>query len=875
MDDDIENETLEHLENKVASSVLSGLYSHYKLFDAFKSTSSAHKICDEENYPHKLSKLDENVVSICHNLEEILENFDNYCTLIDKTNHINCCEHLLYWMYGKINKEQWDVFNIQWIYFKFHKLLNKNISFNTQYKCNPEFLRVLDKGLLKNKKSLYDFLENYDAIKKALDNELGNNNYYCKYIKKIFLLYQKLVKEPGSQSIHAYKHEMKRFKEKIIDDELGFITEKCNKDSQIPLFDNETKVLNALINGQEQDIKIIEERTKNKYIYDIFRDFDKYMEYINLVKSEKNSYSSHADHYCENNMKTDILQSKEIKNVCKHFISYISYLSLNINEYNPRYKKYFGFLNYWLNNELKNTDKCATDFLKILENSVDRSFVAFKDYSMFKNYVYNIDGELREEMDILYKLYNNLNVIISSKEEKKCQENGKTFIHKFEEGIKKYNLTRNNDFYVELMKVWSRYINAKVKHQFCKNNSFPESPKMSKLNHEVILSYLSKTSELCETYTNQRLPILSHTNEKYEGILKSLSTSEIYKKLNSVTADVDTCVQFCTDVININNSDEKTNEIKKFCPQIAANIRKLSETLKETKSPYDRCTYLTYWAYENIMNVYSNNLDNINNKTLINELSKVVFMANSELSKENQCLFYFYGDISELKNEKHLHDYFKNYSEIKDYITSIEDNNRHAYCEYLKHINELYKSYIGKCCICFSYPEQACSEKCPKYFRCDKQYFPSDLMSTIGCQSEQIQETIEDVFKSVTLDHGIQKYTLLKSLNSNTDLHQISNEISQQNLYENQYKISEQISIYDPFNDIVLSSFGILGIFLTFFVFYKFTPLGSWFYRRKYKNKNISKNIQKINPKIVKGNKSQGSLVNSQKKRIRLAYQSS
>ncbi|GAB69444.1 hypothetical protein PCYB_001920 [Plasmodium cynomolgi strain B] len=319
------------------------------------------------------------------------------------------------------------------------------------------------------------------------------------------------------------------------------------------------------------------------------------------------------------------------------------------------------------------------------------------------------------------------------------------------------------------------------------------------MHQKVKAESLSKTMASCRTFINESVGTPQHWNQEYENILKQLSAYEIYDKLSKVTSDDNTCAKYCANIIN---SSEDIDEFKKLCPKLASNIMKLSETLKDTNSPYDRCTYMTYWTYEKIINIFNSHINNVHNKSVINELNKAVLMANSELTDKDKCLFSFTGNLLEWKGEKFLHDYFKNYDKIRTCITSTDGNSCNSYCGYLKHISKLYYSYINKCCSCYSYPERACFELCPKYFNCDISYFPNDLLSKIGCQEDEEKKekgesnkTAEEVFKNITVDHDvIRRSQIAKPCKG---------------------------LICDSFDTFALSSFLFLGIFLHFLSFTK------------------------------------------------------
>ncbi|KMZ81206.1 hypothetical protein PVIIG_02688 [Plasmodium vivax India VII] len=559
---------------------------------------------------------------------------------------------------------------------------------------------------------------------------------------------------------------MKNFKVNIIDKELDFIKKSCDAYLQKSMFRIDKKTLHTLINEQLKDVNITDASFGNKHLYDIFWDIKSYEEYETHALKEKNDYSDASENYCKPEKANGEENYNKIKDLCKPFISYFLYLTFKSVQNYHSGRRYLGYMNYWLNKELKKKQNniSATDFIDILNALLDNDFSVIDNYNKFKNIVYNTDEEVNKELDLLHDLHDYYNKIITeSSDQEKCSEYGQKFVELFKEGIRQYHVTKSKNFYIELLRIWSRYNNEKNKPKFC--NILPEPPEIKTLNQKEKEASLSKTIDSCKNYTNISLDTLQHWNREYEGVLKDLSAHEIYDKLNTASSDDNICAKYCANIIH---SREYIEDFKKLCPKLTSNIKNLSETLKDTNSPDDRCTYLTYWAYEKIINIFKSHAIHVHDKSVINALNQAVFMVNSELSSKDKCLFSFTGNLSEWKDEKLLHDYFKNYEKISKCSTSTNGTDCKSYCDYLKHISELYSSHINKCCSCYSYPKRVCSELCPKYFKCDIGYFPSDLLYNIGCkvkeeegeedeENEKSYETAEDVFRNVTVDLDVIK----------------------------------------------------------------------------------------------------------------------
>ncbi|SCO66702.1 Plasmodium vivax Vir protein, putative [Plasmodium vivax] len=633
-------------------------YLQYELFN--KVNSSTDKICNDKNDEHKKPKtINSHSLKLCYNMEDIFSSFSVLCPSYEEVGS-KCCEYLLYWLYGKVSNEEYDLFNIHWLYYKFHLLLEKTTWHHyKKIKCSTNFLRILNRKLLKNKKALYDFLDHYDIIKEELEDNtttITNKNQYCKYIGYIYRLFENMLMDPNSQSIQAYRHEMENFKAKIIDKDLDFIKNSCDTYLQKSMFRINKKTLHTLINEQLKDVKKTDVSFRNKHLvnYDIFWDLDSYQKYETYARKKNNGYSAASEYYCKPDKINAAEDYENIKDLCKLFISYFLYMSYNNDQNVPSGKRHLGYMNYWLNKELKkkNNNISATAFVEILNVLLDKYFSGIDNYNKFKNIVYNIDDKIFEELDLLRKLQDYYNKIITESTDKdKCPEYGRNFTKLFEEGIRKYHETKNKKFYIELLRIWARYNIEANGTKKC--NNLPEPPVIEKLNQKEKAASLSKTRELCKTYTNIRLDTPQHWNQEHASILEHLSANEVYNKLNKVTSDDNTCAKYCANIIH---STENIEEFKKLCPKLTSNIKNLSKTLEDTKSPDDRCTYLTYWAYEKIINIFDSNTRHVHDKFAINELNQAVFMANSEFPAKDKCLFSFTGNLSEWKDEKLLHE---------------------------------------------------------------------------------------------------------------------------------------------------------------------------------------------------------------------------
>lgn len=292
-------------------------------------------------------------------------------------------------------------------------------------------------------------------------------------------------------------------------------------------------------------------------------------------------------------------------------------------------------------------------------------------------------------------------------------------------------------------------------------------------------------------------------------ILKDSSVQKIYKKFNEKSVDVNTCAKYCNKIIHL---EEKHNGIKNICAKIVTNLKNLSDIKDLESSHKKRCSHLTYWSYNEIRNIFKTNENKILDESVSSELNEVILRVNNDLPTRETCIYYFDDNFDEWNEEKYLHDYFENYTDLaKINLDAAQDI---KYCKYINHIYDLYRKHIVDCCTCYSNSKLFCEEKCPKYFKCNKEYVPNNLLLQFKCIDETSAKYKEKIHEMVTIDRIVkwvtekshEKPNLLGMINSN------SLGVSDTTYYAN---------LYDPFYSAMIICFVFLGILMFLFVSYK------------------------------------------------------
>ncbi|KMZ94344.1 variable surface protein Vir12 [Plasmodium vivax Mauritania I] len=275
----------------------------------------------------------------------------------------------------------------------------------------------------------------------------------------------------------------------------------------------------------------------------------------------------------------------------------------------------------------------------------------------------------------------------------------------------------------------------------------------------------------------------------------------MYEKLDKEEVDKSKCSNYCEDLIYM---DDKHEDFNLLCVKMETNLKKLKTVLgNDVPSHDDRCTYFIFWIYEKIKNILNNNPSNHSNYYAINLLNHVLYTINKTLSLSEKCPYYVDGALSDWEKEKYLHDYFKNFEPLEKNDGKNLDKCG-TYLEYLNHIKELYMNDLKSCCAYYTNSDPGFLEMCPKYFKCDKKYFPHSLISKLGCENEKTNINVDDVFKGLIVDHDV------------VTLSEMSNRAAS-NYLKN--LLSHLMS--DRFNSAMFYSYSFLGISFLFFLLYK------------------------------------------------------
>ncbi|GAW84251.1 variable surface protein [Plasmodium gonderi] len=386
-------------------------------------------------------------------------------------------------------------------------------------------------------------------------------------------------------------------------------------------------------------------------------------------------------------------------------------------------------------------------------------------------------------------------------------------------------------------------------------------------------STLDESIGVISEYINVSQQLMLQT--KYEEFNKEITMND-YVNYNT----------YCSKILPLNS---KYCGIFDLCIKISRNLSNLgtNENLKNEKH-VDRCIYFLFWTYYEIYKIFHMEKKNIHNIPEAIELLKITNNINHELTKENlhniskgvhpynnlsgtrpsdyyklinytPCTYYINCDLKECIEKKHLFDFFKNSESIKDIIIS-NTNSCNYYSKYLDYIITLYKKYRYDndgydCCLWGT---------CANYFNCDADNNPNKIK--FKCSTEISRSSSLNNLHDGSSKNSIEDYlfadTRVKKTLENLKCYRRSNRgdyISDEIVCEDNAPLDKDInvikkkiqviqpgSINFPYYDVIIYIiFTVLGTFLIFFIYYKFTPLGLFLQRKFAKRRKTKYSLQK------------------------------
>ncbi|SBT01243.1 PIR Superfamily Protein [Plasmodium malariae] len=286
-----------------------------------------------------------------------------------------------------------------------------------------------------------------------------------------------------------------------------------------------------------------------------------------------------------------------------------------------------------------------------------------------------------------------------------------------------------------------------------------------------------------------------------EDILKVLSKNEKFDKLQD-SVGVHGLSNYCNKIESSNNNCTKA---KSVCEEIIKKLKAFEKDDYIQSNHDDFCSYFTHWTYDKIRETFTTECSKNFEECYNCSLNNIVINAYNKIIRKS-CIFYFVGNFDDWKEEKYLYYYFKKRDHFKSKKNSASEE-KQKYVKFLEYIKTIYEKHINKCCI-FYLKEKNHNNVCPKYFNCEENNNPNDLLNELKYRNAIPSAYWEQLIKDLTIDRDV----IMKS--------------------EDLLNYLRTKLLEDPFYKAITFGFVVVGVLFTVFLFYKIT------YGRKNKNKD-------------------------------------
>ncbi|VUZ93689.1 PIR protein [Plasmodium vivax] len=313
-------------------------------------------------------------LQLCQRIENI---FNEWESILSSRTEIKskCCDYFIYWLYGKIAENKLSIYDSFGLYKRVSEILKKESPIINENKCEDKFKRETSLDVLKNKKVLHDFVENYDYINDNWSRiRRSKPQKYCNYISHIFNLYHTLEEEDRPKGLSKkYEKELNLFKNKFNDENvLSSLKEKCNIDDLILKSLKRDESVN-LLRGNDETVLSINNRNpryddnftsiKNDYD-DVLKELPSYSLYNSFNNNDTKTYNiTHCNTFSDDKVK--------IKNICKQIVINLNELPDKTSTNVKSHKDRCLHLNFWIYEKLdeiyKNETRRLLDIPEVYE----------------------------------------------------------------------------------------------------------------------------------------------------------------------------------------------------------------------------------------------------------------------------------------------------------------------------------------------------------------------------------------------------------------------------------------------------------------------------------------------------------------------------
>ncbi|SBT83830.1 PIR protein [Plasmodium ovale] len=228
--------------------------------------------------------------------------------------------------------------------------------------------------------------------------------------------------------------------------------------------------------------------------YDFFKYFEEYIKYENSIQTEWNVPTYKNE--CVFDKRLYVPNLNEIEVICAKFKCFHNSLFYSFSSYN-KHNEYAQYLNFWINNQLKDNQAFSTTVDSFYHKVKDISF-RFDTQNKLEGKIYDIDDEQFTNMKFLNDLYRNYyNILIITKariSENNCLEYSTKCVQVYEEAIKK--CPEDSSTFCKALKVFKDTYDGINKKEALKNCKVQELLPLPEYKPPTVDSRTSQEGEL-------------------------------------------------------------------------------------------------------------------------------------------------------------------------------------------------------------------------------------------------------------------------------------------------------------------------------------------------------------------------------------------
>ncbi|SBT74558.1 PIR protein [Plasmodium ovale] len=285
----------------------------------------------------------------------------------------------------------------------------------------------------------------------------------------------------------------------------------------------------------------------------------------------------------------------------------------------------------------------------------------------------------------------------------------------------------------------------------------------------------------------------------------------------------------CNQLINELGNEFENEEFRLFCKKLTGALEEYIIMPTLVVLNQYRCKYFNLWICDRMSKVS----DDFKH-TKFNDIKTKITNIWKENDLQSTCTWHFisYIEDSDYDKIKKLYEYALNYHTFKSYFVT---RNKPCDTEYKNYIEESIRIYEEAKYKCTS-DSNAKSLLCIALQDVKSEYKNNEL-STITCNGQISIESIrQEVQSSLTQQQAILSQQAGASQSD-------SDQSERENLVQSHESAPEETPSFSYTQKATSVVFPLFGILLSFFLFYKFTPAGTWLHDHLQSKKNVSFNL--------------------------------